>query len=62
MTSSAKGTVGLPGISVPCGLVDGLPAGLQIVGPHFGEDAILACAHQYQQLTDWHQQAPEGFA
>ena len=53
---------GLPGISVPCGLVDGLPAGLQIVGPHFGEETILACAHQYQQLTDWHQRAPEGFA
>jgi aspartyl-tRNA(Asn)/glutamyl-tRNA(Gln) amidotransferase subunit A len=53
---------GLPGISVPCGLVDGLPAGLQIVGPHFGEETILACAHQYQQLTDWHQRAPEDFA
>jgi aspartyl-tRNA(Asn)/glutamyl-tRNA(Gln) amidotransferase subunit A len=52
---------GLPGISIPCGFVDGLPAGLQIVGPHFGEEAILACAHQYQQLTDWHTQAPGSF-
>ena len=53
---------GLPGISVPCGMADGLPVGLQMVGPHFGEETILACAHQYQQLTDWHAQTPEGYA
>ena len=49
---------GLPGISIPCGLPGGLPAGLQLVGPHFAEATILACAHQYQQLTDWHRRAP----
>lgn len=53
---------GLPGISVPCGFADGLPVGLQLVGPHFAEEAILSCAHQYQQLTDWHRTVPEGFA
>ena len=53
---------GLPGISVPCGFVDGLPVGLHLVGPHFGESVLLRCAHQYQQQTDWHTQSPEGFA
>jgi len=52
---------GLPGISVPCGFADGLPVGLQIVGPHFAEGAILSCAHQYQQLTQWHKEGPEDF-
>ena len=49
---------GLPGISVPCGSVDGLPAGLQLVGPHFSEARVLNFAHRYQQETDWHKQAP----
>ncbi|MFT5500105.1 MAG: aspartyl-tRNA(Asn)/glutamyl-tRNA(Gln) amidotransferase subunit A [Woeseiaceae bacterium] len=52
---------GLPGISIPCGFADGLPVGLQLVGPHFAEEALLACAHQYQQLTDWHEKGPEDF-
>jgi aspartyl-tRNA(Asn)/glutamyl-tRNA(Gln) amidotransferase subunit A len=53
---------GLPGISVPCGLVQNLPVGLQIVGPHFGEERVLNVAHRYQLETDWHRQAPPGFA
>ncbi len=53
---------GLPGVSVPCGFVDGLPVGLHLVGPHFGESVLLRCAHQYQQATDWHTRCPEGFA
>ena len=53
---------GLPGISIPCGFVGGLPVGLQLVGPHFAEDLLLRVAHQYQQQTEWHHAAPEGFA
>jgi aspartyl-tRNA(Asn)/glutamyl-tRNA(Gln) amidotransferase subunit A len=51
---------GLPGISIPCGMVDGLPAGLQLVGPHFSEAGLLNFAHLYQRETDWHQQMPGG--
>ena len=53
---------GLPGISVPCGFVGGLPVGLHLVGPHFGESELLRCAHQYQQQTDWHAACPEAFS
>ena len=52
---------GLPAISVPCGLVDALPIGLHLVGPHFGEETLLRASHQYQQQTDWHQAGPEAF-
>ncbi|HEX5787701.1 MAG TPA: Asp-tRNA(Asn)/Glu-tRNA(Gln) amidotransferase subunit GatA [Woeseiaceae bacterium] len=53
---------GLPALSAPCGLVDGLPVGLHLVGPHFAEESLLSAAHQYQQETDWHRRLPEGYA
>jgi len=49
---------GLPGISIPCGLSNGLPVGLQIIGAAFGEEAILRVAHCYQQHTDFHTARP----
>src|SRR5580658_9152480 len=52
---------GLPAISVPCGFVQDLPVGLQIVGPHFSEARVLTAAHAYQRATDWHTRAPAGF-
>ncbi len=52
---------GLPAMSLPCGFVDGLPMGLQLIGPHFAEQQLLNAAHQYQQATDWHRQGPRGF-
>ena len=52
---------GLPAMSVPCGFVDDLPVGLHLVGPHFGEENLLRCGHQYQLQTDWHTACPEAF-
>jgi aspartyl-tRNA(Asn)/glutamyl-tRNA(Gln) amidotransferase subunit A len=54
--------VGMCGISVPCGLADGMPVGLQIVGPALGESTILRTAYCYEQSTDWHQQKPQGLS
>jgi aspartyl-tRNA(Asn)/glutamyl-tRNA(Gln) amidotransferase subunit A len=56
----ATNLAGLPGMSVPCGMVEGKPVGLQIIGNYFDESRILNAAHQFQQITDWHTQAPEG--
>lgn len=58
----ATNLAGLPGMSVPCGLVDNKPVGLQIIGNYFDESRMLNVAHQFQQITDWHQQAPAGIA
>ena len=53
---------GICGLSVPCGLVerDGspLPVGLQILGPHLGESAILRLGHAFEQATEWHRMSP----
>lgn len=52
---------GLPGLSMPAGFVDGLPVGVQLLAPYFQEGRLLNVAHQYQQVTDWHTRAPDGF-
>ncbi|NRQ00961.1 Asp-tRNA(Asn)/Glu-tRNA(Gln) amidotransferase subunit GatA [Marinobacterium sp. xm-d-530] len=49
---------GLPGMSVPCGQVNGLPVGLQLIGNYFDEARLLNVAHQYQQNTEWHTLSP----
>jgi len=51
---------GLPGMSLPCGLVDGKPTGLQLIGNYWKEEQILNIAHQYQKQTDWHTKMPAG--
>jgi aspartyl-tRNA(Asn)/glutamyl-tRNA(Gln) amidotransferase subunit A len=48
-----------PAASVPCGLTsDGLPVGLQIVGPRHADARVLAAAHAFQQATDHHRRVP----
>lgn len=50
---------GMCGISVPCGFdQQDLPIGLQLIGPHLGETAILRAAHAYEQSTQWHTRRP----
>lgn len=57
----AVNLAGLPAMSLPAPLVDGLPAGLQLIGNYFEEGRLLATAHQLQQNSDWHQQTPPGY-
>jgi aspartyl-tRNA(Asn)/glutamyl-tRNA(Gln) amidotransferase subunit A len=50
---------GLPTITLPCGFTkDGMPIGLQISGPGFGEMNVFALAYAYQQATEWHDRRP----
>ena len=49
---------GLPGISMPCGDVGGLPIGMQLVANYFDEARLLNVAHRFQTATDWHTASP----
>lgn len=44
---------GISGISIPCGLSEGLPVGLQLLGPQLGEPAIFRVAHAFEEATDF---------
>lgn len=57
----AVNLAGLPAISIPAGMVEGKPVGLQIIGNYFNESRILNVAHQYQRETEWHLAMPQGF-
>lgn len=57
--TSAFNHFGTPAITLPCGFSKvGLPIGLQVVGPPYGEPAVLSVAYAYQQTTDWHTRKP----
>ncbi len=50
---------GLPGINIPCGFsTEGLPIGMQIIGPQFRESLILNAAHQFEKNTPYHKTKP----
>ena len=50
---------GLPAISIPCGFSEGLPVGMQLIGPHLSEERLLGIAFAYEQATAWHRARPE---
>jgi aspartyl-tRNA(Asn)/glutamyl-tRNA(Gln) amidotransferase subunit A len=54
----AVNLAGLPGMSVPAGLINNMPVGLQLIGNYFNEALLLNAAHQYQQQTSWHTKTP----
>ncbi|MFT4766617.1 MAG: aspartyl-tRNA(Asn)/glutamyl-tRNA(Gln) amidotransferase subunit A [Oleispira sp.] len=56
----ATNLAGLPGMSVPAGMINDLPVGLQLIGNYFDESRLLNCAHQFQNATDWHTKTPTG--
>ena len=49
---------GVCGLSLPCGFVDGLPVGMQILGDAYDEGTILRIAYAYEQATEWHKCTP----
>jgi aspartyl-tRNA(Asn)/glutamyl-tRNA(Gln) amidotransferase subunit A len=54
----AVNLAGIPALSVPCGFSNGLPVGMQIIGPHLSEETLLRIGHLYQRHTDWHTKHP----
>ncbi len=61
MYTTPANLAGLPAISVPCGFdKDGIPIGMQILGPAFSDFTILNVAHSFQKITDFHKKSPGG--
>jgi aspartyl-tRNA(Asn)/glutamyl-tRNA(Gln) amidotransferase subunit A len=54
----AGNLAGLPAISLPCGFAGKLPVGIQLVGPPFTENTLVAVGRAFQEKTDWHRQHP----
>ena len=51
--TAAFSASGLPAMSIPCGLSEGLPIGMMLVGPRYGEMTIYRAAHAFEQSADW---------
>jgi len=50
---------GVPSLNIPCGFLENLPVGMQIVGPHFSEKLLYQVAYAYEQETKWYKRKPE---
>lgn len=57
----AVNLAGLPALSAPAGLVDGLPVGMQLIAPHFEEQRLLQLAYRYQSLNGHHRSIPKAY-
>lgn len=55
----AGNLAGLPALSLPCGFADGMPVAIQLVGPAFSENVLLAMGKEFQTRTDWHRKRPK---
>ena len=49
---------GLPAISIPGGMAENMPVGIQIIGPQNGDQTVLQFANNYQNITEWHKKLP----
>ncbi|MBR6636551.1 MAG: Asp-tRNA(Asn)/Glu-tRNA(Gln) amidotransferase subunit GatA, partial [Phascolarctobacterium sp.] len=54
VTTIPVNMAGLPGISIPCGFVDGMPVGMQLIGKILDEETILRAAYTFEQATEYH--------
>jgi aspartyl-tRNA(Asn)/glutamyl-tRNA(Gln) amidotransferase subunit A len=54
VTTIPVNMAGLPGISIPCGFVDGMPVGAQLIGKALDEETLLRAAYTFEQATDFH--------
>jgi aspartyl-tRNA(Asn)/glutamyl-tRNA(Gln) amidotransferase subunit A len=50
---------GIPGLTVPAGFINGLPVGIQFLGPQFSEELLFQVGDAYEQVTDWNQRRPK---
>jgi len=57
-TTAIFNMTGLPSVSIPSGFSEGLPVGIQVAGPPYDEARVLAAAHAFQMLTDYHLEMP----
>ena len=54
VTTIPVNMAGLPGISIPCGFVDGMPVGMQLIGKVLDEETVLRAAYTFEQATEYH--------
>lgn len=50
---------GIPGLSIPAGFINGLPVGIQLLGPQFSEELLFKVGYAYEQATEWHKRKPK---